>query len=124
MQLDVSVCNYDGYKPSGESTLDVVDRASRYIDTISARLSRLRGQFDLCIYNAGMDPFERCDIGGMLGVSEETLSRREKLVFSWCHANKVPVAFVLAGGYTGRMLPSEKLVELHRMTIAEAAAVA
>ena len=116
---------FDSYD-SDETCRLTISRHGDYLDDVARALSSVDdpSSIDLVIYNAGMDPFERCDIGGMLGVSEETLSRREKLVFSWCHANKVPVAFVLAGGYTGRMLPSEKLVELHRMTIAEAAAVA
>ena len=39
------------------------------------------------------------------------------MVFEWCRENSFPVAFVLAGGYTGGRLSQEGLTNLHRLTI-------
>jgi acetoin utilization deacetylase AcuC-like enzyme len=76
--------------------------------------------FDLCIYNAGMDPYENCSTGGLNGITREVLTEREKEVFAWCKRRSLPIAFVLAGGYLGRDLDQPALVELHRLTLAEA----
>jgi acetoin utilization deacetylase AcuC-like enzyme len=76
--------------------------------------------FDLCIYNAGMDPHEDCSIGGLVGVTTGELAYREKQVFAWCKRRSLPLAFVLAGGYVSLDLDEAGLVELHRLTLAEA----
>ncbi|MDP9374370.1 MAG: hypothetical protein M3Q65_18350 [Chloroflexota bacterium] len=34
----------------------------------------------------------------------EILAERERLVFDWCRRQRLPVAFVLAGAYTGPAL--------------------
>jgi hypothetical protein len=49
------------------------------------------------------------------------LAARERLVFAWCRERRLPVAFVLAGGYIGPGLSVDELVALHRTTIEEAA---
>ena len=125
-QTDIAVDPFDFYQPSERTTLDYVTHASAYLDTASARLDRLAAsgpRFDLCLYNAGMDPHEGCPIGGLPGITHELLARREELGFSWCRARHSPVAFVLAGGYTGPRLTQDDLVALHRLTIAAAAGV-
>ncbi|MSP63349.1 MAG: hypothetical protein EXR72_24000 [Myxococcales bacterium] len=120
--IDVAVSSFDDYEPSGRNTLDLVDRADRYLSTVEARLAALAGErFDLCIYNAGMDPFEGCDIGGLAGITEDLLGRREERVFAWSRGTGSPVAFVLAGGYVGERLDRNALVGLHRLTIRAAA---
>lgn len=80
--------------------------------------------FDVAIYNAGMDPHEDCRIGGRRGVTADVLDQCEKLVFEYCRDQRWPVAFTLAGGYAGGKLPSEAIVELHRLTIQAAANIA
>ncbi|HJQ12999.1 MAG TPA: hypothetical protein VJ840_18350, partial [Gemmatimonadaceae bacterium] len=77
-------------------------------------------QFDLCIYNAGMDPHEDCSTGGLPGITTDVLAEREKIVFDWCAGRKLPIAFVLAGGYAGLKLDKASLVALHRLTLTEA----
>lgn len=94
-----------------------------YVATIERELSSLDGSFDLCLYNAGMDPCELSD-QGMPGVKASALAARERLVFDWCHAHAVPVAFVLAGGYLSKRLDRGGLVSLHRETLLAAAASA
>ena len=76
--------------------------------------------FDLCLYNAGMDPYAGCPNGGLPGIDEAILAERERLVFTWCRAQRIPVAFVLAGGYVGGGFTATGLVALHRLTLAAA----
>jgi acetoin utilization deacetylase AcuC-like enzyme len=124
-QTDVAVAPFDWYLPVERCTLDVVHSAEDYLPTVKRRLEELRAREEkpgLCIYYAGMDPDERCSIGGMRGITAELLAERERLVFGWCASERVPVAFGIAGGYTSERLTGEELVDLHRLTIAEAAA--
>lgn len=76
------------------------------------------GSVDLVIYNAGMDPHRLA--GGSQHIDTATLVERERAVFGWAAANDLPVAWVLAGGYTvGTDMAG--LVGLHRITIEAAA---
>src|SRR4051794_3723794 len=62
-QLDVAVNPFDNYRPTTRTTLDLVVRADDYLPTVEARLEALattRLGFDLCLYNAGMDPYAGC----------------------------------------------------------------
>lgn len=122
-QLDVAVDAFDRYQPRGGNTLDLVDAAADYLPTIARRLRALGGErFDLCLYNAGMDPHQGCPVGGLPGIDAGILARRETMVFDWCRARGLPIAFVLAGGYLGPGLSQSQLVDLHRLTLAAAAA--
>lgn len=124
VHIDVSVSPVDAYTPGPHGTLDMVHRSSDYLPTIERRLEERAAELPaMCLYNAGMDPHEQCDIGGLLGITHDILATRERIVFEWCAANRVPVAFVLAGGYIGRLTQAE-LVELHRLTIEAAVRVA
>jgi len=121
VQLDISVCPLDLYEPAGASTLDVVDEAGAYLPTLARRLSDLTTtDFDLVLYNAGVDPYEGCDVGGLTGVTAAVLAARDQMVFDWARRRQTPVAFVLAGGYVGAGLSQATLVGLHRQTIAAA----
>ena len=68
-----------------------------------------------------MDPFEGCHIGGRRGMTRDVLAEREDAVFAWCRTNGLPVAFVLAGGYTNSGFSEDELVDLHRLTLEAAA---
>jgi hypothetical protein len=95
---------FDQYEPLGNNQLEMVHDASRYLPTIERKLTWLEREaprFDICLYNAGMDPFAGCSIGGMQGVTQKVLRDREVAVFSWCRTWGVPIAFVVAGGYLG-----------------------
>jgi hypothetical protein len=59
-----------------------------------SRVDRRGLRFDLCLYNAGIDPHEDCPTGGLSGITRDVLSRRERLVFDWCRARRLPVSFV------------------------------
>ena len=125
-QLDIAVNSFDDYPTAQRAVfrLQVVRRAVDYLPTIEQGLADLEAagrHFDLCLYNAGMDPHEGCTTGGLSGITTEILAQRERLVFAWCRRRALPVAFVLAGGYIGRGFTVDELVGLHRATLAEAA---
>ena len=124
--VDVSVDRYDLYEPGERTSLDVVANAADYLPTVARRLHNAAAhRFGLCIYNAGMDPHEDCPEGALAGITDEHLRAREKLVFDWCRAQRLPVAFVMAGGYLRPPRMDEaRLVELHRLTLAAAAGTA
>lgn len=123
-QVDVSVNPYDGYESNERASLRMVTKAADYLTAIESALERVEKEgptFRLCLFNAGMDPFEGCSTGGLRGITREILAARERMVFDWCRRNGVSVAFVLAGGYTGARLDEEGLVGLHRLTLSAAA---
>jgi len=125
-QLDVAVNPYDMYVPPDGWTLDLVHEWVDYMPTIQRRLTAVREageSFDLVLYNAGMDPFEECYVGGLEGIDAKILRRRERFVLDFCRWQlKAPVAFVLAGGYAGGEEGEQKLTDLHRSTVEAAAA--
>ena len=116
--LDVAVDAFDRYRPTPGWSLDLVSRAADYLPTIERRLDALAGErFDLVLYNAGMDPYEGCHVGGLSGIDHGTLAARERLVFERARAAGWPIAFVLAGGYATSPEGRRRLVALHRETI-------
>lgn len=121
LHKDIAVDDHDRYKSSPGCYLTMVDQAEQYLDAVDATLEASEAQsIDLCLYNAGMDPFEGCEIGGLEGITHQTLLLRDAAVFDWCKHRNIPVAFVMAGGYIGPNLTQDDLVELHRSTIFEA----
>lgn len=122
-QVDVSVDEFDRYAATESNSLDIVRDSASYLATIERRLdqvAQLRTSYDLCLYNAGMDPHEDCQIGGQAGITAEVLAARERMVFSWAKNMKLPIALVIAGGYVGGKLDKRRLVDLHRLTLATA----
>ena len=125
-EVDVSVSNVDRYPGGDEAQLRIVADDEDYLSAIEQALHdvEVKGdRFGLCLYNAGMDPYEGCAIGGREGITEPTLAARETMVFRWCRERSLPVAFVLAGGYIGSRLSQQGLVRLHRLTVSAAAAI-
>ncbi len=136
-QTDVSVDGFDYYGNTGPShdsagghendrriRLRFVTDSGEYLREIERGLEevgRRVPRFDLCLYNAGMDPFEGCSTGGLRGITRDILAARERLVFEWCREHVAAAAFVLAGGYVGWGLDAEGLVDLHRLTLSTAA---
>lgn len=122
-QIDVSVSDYDSYGGREQSRLVMVTDGSEYLPAVRRVLDeadRRGDSFGLCLYNAGMDPIADCAVGGRTGVTRDVLAERERLVFDWCRARRLPVAFVLAGGYVGPHLDADGLVALHRLTLSAA----
>lgn len=79
--------------PDGCGDDDYLCALENALDTLDQRL--LPG---LVVYLAGVDPFER-DRLGRLKLTAAGLQTRDERVFAWCHHRRVPVAFVMAGGY-------------------------
>jgi acetoin utilization deacetylase AcuC-like enzyme len=129
-QMDVAMDSFDFY---GSSVVEQSERRIRlrlvrdsedYLAQIQGALREIEHEgpsFGLCLYNAGMDPFEGCSIGGLTGISREILAARERLVFDWFGRLGAAVAFVMAGGYLGPSLDTDGLVDLHRLTLSAAA---
>lgn len=116
---DVTVSNFDSWQSSeSRHHLKMVNDPSVYLDEVKKALTHLEG-VDFLVYNAGMDPFEDCGIGGMRGITREILEERERLVAQWCLDTKTPALFTLAGGYTGTNLDLEGVARLHLPTIRE-----
>jgi hypothetical protein len=111
-RLEVTAHSQRGRFPS-----DVGRQTNTTIEQKLTWLEREAPRFDICLYNAGMDPFEGCPTGGMQGITQKVLRNREVAVFSWCRMRGIPIAFVLAGGYLGPELNRAGLVALHRLTL-------
>jgi len=73
-----------------------------------------RGRPDVLLYQAGADPY-REDPYSPLNLTLEDLALRDRRVFAFCQANGIPVAWVLAGGYTKDVT---KVVQVHVNTFA------
>ena len=116
-QVDISVNAVDAYWMNHGNSLDLIRESEKYLPTIRERLDGITRSFDLILYNAGMDPDERCQLGGLSGINAGMLRRREQIVFEWAKSRQTPIAFVLAGGYSGGDLSQAELVRLHRMTL-------
>ena len=113
--LDLSVSSFDSYAAAGDNRLVLLARDAgragfdrRYLDELDGLLDQIPDDTGLVVYNAGMDPHPT--------VSSAALTRRENRVAEWCSANSVPVAFVLAGGYT-HVMAEDELVDLHMKTV-------
>jgi acetoin utilization deacetylase AcuC-like enzyme len=110
--VDLSVDAYDYYRPSSDRSTLVMwpdDVAEGYLATLERLLDDVDwSRIGLVLHNAGMDPFPIVERG--------VLREREELIADRCRAEGVPIAFVLAGGYTVDQTMDE-LVELHVATI-------
>ena len=68
-------------------------------------------QADIIVYQAGMDCHQH-DPFGSKWLTTELIEKREELVFSLAKKHKIPIMFVMAGGYQ----PLPELVPLHLKT--------
>ena len=76
-----------------------------------------RARWELAIFLAGADPFER-DRLGRLSVTKEGLGERDRLVLSSCRERGIPVTITMAGGYAKEVVDT---VDIHFQTIERAA---
>ena len=83
------------------------------------KVSLLNYRPDIIFYIAGADPYEG-DRLGRLGVSQEGLLLRDRLVFTTALTNCVPVAIVCGGGYCNDL---SMIAEIHAATMREAASL-
>jgi acetoin utilization deacetylase AcuC-like enzyme len=82
-----------------------------YLALVEEHFTRalVRARPDLVLYQAGADPY-REDPYSPLDLGHEDLFARDRRVFEICRAAGVPVAWVLAGGYTRDV---SKVVAVH-----------
>jgi acetoin utilization deacetylase AcuC-like enzyme len=77
------------------------------------------GRPDLLLYQAGADPY-REDPYSPLDLDQGDLRERDRFVFAWARREGLPLAWVLAGGYTPDV---GKVVDVHIATFDAARAV-
>jgi acetoin utilization deacetylase AcuC-like enzyme len=84
------------------------------MSTLDEGLAKLRawGRPDLLLYQAGADPY-REDPYSTLDLGEDDLRARDRRVLEFARSERLPLAWVLAGGYTP---DTRKVVEVHRNT--------
>ena len=71
-----------------------------YLQALEQALDELDRRFEpgLLLYLAGADPHEG-DRLGRLALSFDGLEARDRRVFDWAYQRRIPLAFVMAGGY-------------------------
>lgn len=112
--------NYPAVKPAGDLDIPLPDGTgdTAYLELLEAHLPTVIAHDpQLIIYLAGVDPFERDQLGG-LSLTSAGLRRRDRRVLEVAGRAGIPVAIVLAGGYARR---EDDTVELHCNTVREAA---
>ena len=93
----------------------------RLMETLEQHLPELLkgGRPELLFYQAGADPL-RDDPYSPLALSEADLLERDQRVFEFARRHSVPVAWVLAGGYTRDVT---KVVRVHLNTFSAAVGI-
>lgn len=73
---------------------------AEYLQALEVALDDLAHRFTpgLVIFLAGADPFVG-DRLGRLSLTLDGLEARDRRVFDWCYTRRIPLAFVMAGGY-------------------------
>lgn len=108
--------NYPFTKEHSDLDLALPDGAGdlQYLETLDRALDYLRQQkIHYLLYLAGADPYHE-DRLGRLNMSQEGMALRDRRVFEFACAQKVPIAIAMAGGYAN---PIEKTVSIHTQTI-------
>jgi acetoin utilization deacetylase AcuC-like enzyme len=95
--------NYPQEKPPSTLDLHLPDgiKGSEYLKRLREGLVPALSDFkpDLILYVAGADPFMEDQLGGLL-LTMDDLIQRDRMVFDMAKENAIPVAAVLAGGYS------------------------
>lgn len=114
--IDISTNLFDRYTPNDQHRLYGVDVAETYLDTLEYALMDAALDIqpnDVLIYNAGMDPYEHCRVGGLTGITASILAAREVRVAAWARTHQLRMLACLAGGYSGTNFPHQQLVDFH-----------
>ena len=94
--------NFPFRKEAGDLDVELPDGCTdpAYLHALEHALDELARRFEpgLVFYLAGADPFEG-DRLGRLALSFDGLEARDRRVFDWAWQRRVPLAFVMAGGY-------------------------
>ncbi len=100
--------------PNGSGRQAMLEALERGMTKVLAN-----GRPDLVLYQAGADPY-REDPYSPLDLDHADLRERDRMVFAWARREALPLAWVLAGGYTPDL---SKVVEVHLGTFDAAAAI-
>ncbi len=111
-QYDLSTNLFDEYVQDDTHTITIATNDEDYLNSVDVILETM-GTPDLVLYNAGTDPYP--------SISHADLAYRDQVVFSEAYKANIPVAYVLAGGYTSSQTMDE-LVQSHINTINKAEA--
>lgn len=108
--------NFPFHKEQSDLDVELPDGCDDqgYLDALDGALQQLEARFSasLVLFLAGADPFSG-DRLGRLKLTREGLEERDRRVFDWCWERRIPVAFVMAGGYA---VPIEDTVGIHFST--------
>lgn len=85
----------------------------RYLAELQRALSEMESRFSpgLVYFLAGADPYLG-DRLGRLHLTMAGLKERDRQVFAWCQARRIPVVFAMAGGY-GHVIEETVAVQLN-----------
>jgi acetoin utilization deacetylase AcuC-like enzyme len=136
----VGILDFDQHE--GDGTDDIIDRlgldfidhhtagafhysaaqAEEFLAGIPAILEGMRDRgCELVLYQAGADPHVNDPLGGFL--TTEQLARRDRRVFESCARLRLPVAWVLAGGYQSDGKGIRPVLNIHDNTMGACVAV-
>lgn len=110
---------YPEWKPRGSLDIGLADGTgdAAFLEKLGRALPEVLASTPECIfYLAGADPYKDDQLGG-LGLTQEGLRRRDRMVIDAVRRAHLPLVIVLAGGYARRV---EDTVAIHVATIDEA----
>ncbi len=115
---DVTLPRHEDGPNHRSATLPAGCDRARLLATLEAHLPLLLegGKPDVLLYQAGADPYCE-DPYSPLNLDHDDLLARDRLVFEFARRHSLPVAWVLAGGYTSDVT---KVVRVHLNTFAAA----
>lgn len=112
--------NYPFYKPPSSLDIGLEDGAGdkEYLKVLRENIPLIIKEFkpEFILYQAGADPYENDQLGG-LRLTKEGLKERDRFIFIQAKENNIPIALTLGGGYA---LDLHDTVEIHFNTIGEA----
>ncbi len=106
--------NFPFRKETGDLDVALADGCgdADYLAALEQALLELSQRFEpgLVLYLAGADPYAG-DRLGRLALTQDGLEARDRRVFDWCFQRRIPVVFVMAGGY-GRQIEETVQIQL------------
>jgi acetoin utilization deacetylase AcuC-like enzyme len=112
--------NFPFRKEASDLDIDLPDGCSdvAYLEALEHGLAELERRFEagLIFYLAGADPHEG-DRLGRLKLSYDGLQARDRRVFDWAWQRRIPLAFVMAGGY-GHDIETSVQVQVNTWSVA------
>ena len=113
--------NFPFRKETSDLDLELPDGTgdAAYLDAVEegTRRALAMANADLALYLAGADPYGGDRLGRM-AVSVAGLAERDRIIFSLCRENGLPVAVAMAGGYAPDVAD---IVAIHTQTVRLAA---